>query len=107
MRARSPEVEPKATSTLPFIPKKDLVKLQLADAAISRVLWYWKRKYPPTRRQPMRGPKPARKILRKWKRVEDVGGVLYRVCCGIGSRSKGETANTPNCTEEQVSELCA
>lgn len=78
-RARTEGVAPKTTSTLPSISKKDLNVMQTKDESISRLWQYWKLKHPPTVRQLMKETKPARKLLREWKRIREEDEVLYRV----------------------------
>jgi len=78
-RVRSQVVATQATSTFPSISKTDLVKLQSADVHISRLSYYWSSKHPPTIRQLMKEEKPARKLLREWKRIEEEEHLLYRV----------------------------
>ena len=78
-RVRSPSMAPQAVSTFPSISSGDMVTMQRGDEAIGRLWYYWERKHPPTLRQLMKEPKPARRLLREWKRVKQEDGVLYRV----------------------------
>ena len=78
-RVRSPNTIPQAMSTFPSISSEDMTTMQRDDEAIGRLWYYWVRKHPPTLRQLMKEPKPARRLLREWKRVKQGNGVLYRV----------------------------
>lgn len=78
-RVRSSVVAPKAMSTFPSISSADMATMQRGDETIGRLWHYWTKKHPPTLRQLMKEPKPARKLLREWKRVTEEDGVLHRV----------------------------
>ena len=87
-QARSPTLMPSAISTLPSITKEDLCTMQAQDESIARLLYYWRGQHPPTLRQLMKEPKPARKLLREWKHIEEDNGVLYRAIRLNGSQVK-------------------
>ena len=78
-RVRSPSMAPQAMSTFPSISSGDTATMQRGDETIGKLCYYWERKHPPTLRQLMKEPKPARKLLRQWRRIKQEGGVLYRV----------------------------
>ena len=78
-RVRSPSMTLQAMSTFPSISGGDVATMQRGDEAIGRLWYYWERKHPPTLRQLMKEPKPARRLLREWKRIKQENGVLYRV----------------------------
>ena len=78
-RIRSAVVAPQAVSTFPSISHEDIAVMQKGDEATGRLWYHWQRRHPPTLRQLMKEPKPARKLLRKWKRIREEHGVLYRV----------------------------
>ena len=74
---RSMVVAPQAVSTFPSTSHKDV--MQKGDEATGRLWYHWQRRHPPTLRQLMKEPKPARKLLREWKCIKEEDGVLYRV----------------------------
>ena len=78
-RVRSPSTIPQAMSTFPSISSEDMATMQRGDETVGRLWYYWERKHPPTLRQLMKEPKPARKLLREWKHIKQENGVLYRV----------------------------
>ena len=78
-RIRSTVVAPQAVSTFPSISHEDMAVMQKGDEATGRLWYHWQRRHPPTLRQLMKEPKPARKLLREWKRIREEHGVLYRV----------------------------
>ena len=78
-RLRSPSIAPQAMSTFPSISSGDMATMQRGNEAIGRLWYYWVRKHPPTLRQLMKEAKPARRLLREWKRIKQENGVLYRV----------------------------
>ena len=78
-RIRSTVVAPQAVSTFPSISHKDMAVMQKGDEATGRLWYHWQRRHPPTLRQLMKEPKPARKLLREWKCIREEHGVLYRV----------------------------
>ena len=53
--------------------------MQKGDEATGRLWYHWQRRHPPTLRRLMKEPKPARKLLREWKRIREEHGVLYLV----------------------------
>ena len=68
-----------AVSTFLSISHEDVAVMQKGDEATGRLWYHWQRRHPPTLRQLMKEPKPARKLLREWKRIREEHGVLYRV----------------------------
>ena len=76
---RSAVVAPQAVSTFPSISPVHFSVMQKGDEATGRLWYHWQRRHPPTLRQLMKEPKPARKLLREWKRIREEHGVLYRV----------------------------
>ena len=77
-QVRAPSSIPSAVSPLPSLGKEDLRTMQSLDETIARLLYYWEAQHPPTLRQLMKEPKPARKLLREWKYIQEEHGVLYR-----------------------------
>ena len=63
-------------------------KWQRADATIGRVWSFWDIRRIPTVRQLMKENKSTRKLLREWKRLVNVDGVLYRIVLINGNRVK-------------------
>ena len=53
--------------------------MQKGDEATGRLWYHWQLRHPPTLRQLMKEPKPARRLLREWKRIKEEDGILYRV----------------------------
>ena len=82
------ESTPTATVTFPSFPKDDMSKWQRADATIGRVWSFWDIGRIPTVRQLMKENKSTRKLLREWKRLVNVDGVLYRIVLINGNRVK-------------------
>ena len=77
-----------ATFTFPTFPKEDMMQWQRADAHISRVWLFWDTGKMPTTRQLMKEDRPARKLLRDWKRLSITNGVLYRTVFMHGNHVK-------------------
>ena len=48
--------------------------MQKGDEATGRLWYHWQRRHPSTLRQLMKEPKPARKLLREWKRIKEEDG---------------------------------
>ena len=65
-------------TTLPQYSKDELAKLQGDDPDLARVRDIWKTGNRPTTRQLGRESKNVRKLLRKWDRIQEDQGVLYR-----------------------------
>ena len=82
------ESTPITTVTFPSFPKDDMSKWQRADATIGRVWSFWDIGRKPTVRQLMKENKSTRKLLREWKRLVNVDGVLYRIVMINGNRVK-------------------
>ena len=62
-RIRSAVVAPQAVSTFPSISHEDMTVMQKGDEATGWLWYHWQRRHPPTLRQLMKEPKPARKLL--------------------------------------------
>ena len=79
---------PTAMFTFPSIAKEDMAKWQRADAHIGRVWSFCDTGKMPTTRQLMKEDKPTRKLLREWKKLSNVSGVLYRTVLMNGNQVK-------------------
>ena len=66
----------------------DMSKWQRADATIGRVWSFWDIGRIPTVRQLMKENNSTRKLLREWKRLVNVDGVLYRIVLINGNHVK-------------------
>jgi hypothetical protein len=66
-----------ATSTLPEYSNTDLMREQVEDDVLQRVLHWWKGGNKPTTRQLGKEKRSVRKLLKKWDQLVDIDGVLY------------------------------
>uniref|UniRef100_A0A3Q1FAW3 Gypsy retrotransposon integrase-like protein 1 n=1 Tax=Acanthochromis polyacanthus TaxID=80966 RepID=A0A3Q1FAW3_9TELE len=69
---------PEGDSTT-VIPQSQLSSLQERDGVISRALFYMRRKRKATRREAASEPDCVNKLLRHWKKLKIMNGILYRV----------------------------
>uniref|UniRef100_A0A3P9K638 ribonuclease H n=1 Tax=Oryzias latipes TaxID=8090 RepID=A0A3P9K638_ORYLA len=65
-------------STLPGLSPSDLYTLQHKDPVLGPFLKYWERGKIPDARQRHELSKPARELIRQWKRLREHESVLYR-----------------------------
>ena len=78
----SDKIAPQAYSTFPSNSKDDISEQQIKDLVIGRVLHFWnesKDNSPPPLSLILKESASVKKLLRDWKRLRMVDGVLYRV----------------------------
>ena len=68
-----------AFKTFPINSSDDLIRWQRDDPIISKVWEFWDKQVAPTVPEIVKADKPVKKLLRDWKRLREVGGVLHRV----------------------------
>ncbi|KAJ8046562.1 hypothetical protein HOLleu_05267 [Holothuria leucospilota] len=88
VRSKSQCLEPKSVSTLPTMDKADLSRLQKLDPHLSRLWHFWGLGKEPTVQELKQELKPVTKILRDFKRIKEIEGVLYRTITLQGQEVK-------------------
>ncbi len=84
IRVRSSNTEPRASSTLPRIPKDDMVKLQQLDPVLSRVRHYFNKTRQPTDKETGLELKQVRRLLKSWDRLLVKDDILCRTVIQMG-----------------------
>lgn len=75
---RNKRLPPSAVSTLPTFDRTELKNLQRNDPVFGKVWYFWEQGKEPEMRNLKEETILVRKVIREWKRLEEVDGLLHR-----------------------------